>query len=644
MNQRVAVLVDEERNWRRRLAVMLAGLRADLSFAVIDVLLIVLAYVAASVFRMLDPNVVNADRYWRSLVVVLPFVVVIHVLSNLVAGVYGHVWEYASVSEARRVLVGSTIASGVIVSTAIGWDLTHVQLNPVPLGTLVMGATFTIAAMGAVRFRSRMFSFQRMRSDADRPRILVVGTDSTAASFAQTVVNSREGELVGFISSGSTSEARHIAGAHVLGGLPDLRDVVSALGINQIVLSRPEPATVRKVVDTCLDNQARLSILPDVSGMINGSAGIRDPRDLEVTDMLPRPTVDIDLADVARLVRGRRVLITGAGGSIGSEILHQVSEFDPESVVALDNDETHLYEARLGLGDVASVRLALCDVRERQSVHDVFERFRPDVVFHAAAHKHVPILEEHPAEAVKTNVLGTLNLLDACVEHEVDRFVLISTDKAVDPANVMGASKRIAEILVQAFAVRTGPTVFTAVRFGNVLGSRGSVVPTFVEQIKRGGPVTITDPEMTRYFMTIGEAVQLVLQASAMARGGEIHVLDMGQPVRIVDLAHRMIRLAGLVPGRDIDIHVVGRRPGEKLTEELSIEPLQSSEHPRIRTVRPAIPGGPVTVLDAIGLLRGAVANGESDQVRSIMFDLIAARADHEVVNLDELEPVRQWS
>jgi FlaA1/EpsC-like NDP-sugar epimerase len=313
-------------------------------------------------------------------------------------------------------------------------------------------------------------------------------------------------------------------------------------------------------------------------------------------------------------------------------------------VIALDHDETHLHDALVALGGDDRIVVTLCDIRDRARVDTIFDTWRPDVVFHAAAHKHVPILQDNPDEAVKTNVLGTANVIDACHRFFADRFVLISTDKAVAPANVMGATKRFAEIVTQSAQHRQSGCVFTAVRFGNVLGSRGSVVPTFVNQIKNGGPVTITDPEMTRFFMTIGEAVQLVLQAGAIAEGGEVHVLDMGQPVRILDLAHRMIRMAGLVPGEDIAIEIVGRRAGEKLTEELAIAPLEASAHPRIRIARPGLPGGPATIHTRLEALRYCIEQGDILSTMDIVNDVLTTDRSDEVVDLTSASRIAEWS
>jgi FlaA1/EpsC-like NDP-sugar epimerase len=317
-----------------------------------------------------------------------------------------------------------------------------------------------------------------------------------------------------------------------------------------------------------------------------------------IEDLLGRKQVETDLVAVAAMLRGRRVLVTGAGGSIGSEIARQVAGYDPTMLVLLDHDETHLHDVVMSLEELETrphhedlrVETVLADIRDRERVFGIFMRYQPEIVFHAAAHKHVPVLELHPEEALATNVLGTANLADAAVFTGAERFVLISTDKAINPASVMGASKWLAEQVVR--SLQNGHSVLCAVRFGNVLGSRGSVIPTFFRQISNGGPVTVTDPNMTRYFMSVQEAVQLVLQAAALSIGGEVFTLDMGEPVRILDIAERLIKLSGRIPGRDVPIEIIGIRPGEKTVEEVVAPDEQPvpSGHPAIVVSKPPVP------------------------------------------------------
>ena len=403
---------------------------------------------------------------------------------------------------------------------------------------------------------------------------------------------------------------RALHGVTVLGGRSAIPALAAKLDADEVLLAIPSATsgTVRDVAAACEEAGVSLRVLPSVRETVGGRVTARDLRDLQIEDLLGRQQVETDLASVRRLLHGRRVLITGAGGSIGSEIARQVRGFQPATLMLLDNDETHLHDLLLTLDGARTVSV-LADVRDRERVLEVFREHRPQVVFHAAAHKHVPILEEHPQEAFRTNVLGTANVVEAATLSGAERFVLISTDKAVRPSSVMGGSKRMAEQIVRGLPGHG--TALCAVRFGNVLGSRGSVIPTFLTQIAAGGPVTVTDPEMTRYFMSVEEAVQLVLQAAALARGGEVFTLDMGEPVNILELANRLIRLSGRVPGRDIAVQLIGPRPGEKRHEELvdDDEAPEPTGRPGIVVATPR-PPDPAALRRSLREMEGLVRDG----------------------------------
>ncbi|HEY6627529.1 MAG TPA: polysaccharide biosynthesis protein, partial [Acidimicrobiia bacterium] len=491
---------------RRAISVAAASFRADILFAMTDVLIIMGAYSMALLIRMLDSGIDEPRKYFIDLALALPLIIVIHLLANVISGAYGHVWEHASIDEALKVVIANAFAGGVVLGvTLILKELPdHIV---VPITVVVMGSFLTLAGMGLVRFRSRLFSFRKTGGGS---RILIVGTGREAAVFARQVPTLADQALVvGFISEGPTESAsvRRLAGLRILGHLGELADVVREHQVDEVVVVGTDPVRTREVVDRCLEVDVRLRILPVAEDIMDDRSTAVDVRDISVEDLLSRPRVATDLEEVAQLLKDKRVLITGAGGSIGGEIVAQVLGFEPAGVWALDRDETLLHDASLGWNGEAHIVLA--DVRDATKTLRTFERIRPDVVFHAAALKHVPVLEEFPDEAVLTNVIGTRNVIEAGSRAGMSHFVLISTDKAVDPASVMGATKRIAELMVQLGQHRNDGCVYTAVRFGNVLGSRGSVIPTFVEQIKTGGPVTVTDPEMTRYFMTVDEAVQL---------------------------------------------------------------------------------------------------------------------------------------
>ncbi|MGH9079939.1 MAG: SDR family NAD(P)-dependent oxidoreductase, partial [Acidimicrobiales bacterium] len=392
---------------------------------------------------------------------------------------------------------------------------------------------------------------------------------------------------------------------------------------------------VEKVLLACEKAGLTMKVLPGVSHLVKGSGpgtSLRQLREPQIEDLLGRDAIPIDLATVRRSLEGRSVLVTGAGGSIGSEICRQVADLDPAVLVLLDHDETHLHDTVATIA--GPTEQALVDIRDRSAVTDVFNRYRPEVVFHAAGHKHVPVLEEHPVEASATNVFGTLNVVTAATGVGTQRFVQISSDKAVRPSSIMGATKRLAEQIVLAHAPRGAS--YCTVRFGNVLGSRGSVIPTFSRQIANGGPVTVTDARMTRFFMSVEEAVQLVLESSMLSDGGgEIFMLEMGEPVRILDLAERMIRLSGYRVGGDVAIDIIGARPGEKFNEELRTpeEEILTTYHPYINQLIP-ITVGPQQFATGLEQLREATAERDSASVRKLIFAIAASSGSPQYVEV----------
>ena len=549
-----------------------------------------------------------------------PLVVAVHILANVVYGAYGHVWQFASIAEAVKIVLANLSAGAVLFVGLILFRIAADGQGPIPIGSLVLGALLTLCLMGLVRFRARLFSFHRIdnrQGERRRSKVLIVGTGRSAVDLARHLNKNLEKQVLGFVSTSATSNRRMLADLPTLGGIEAVPGLVEDKGIDEVIVAcEGGPPIVRRLIDLCLAVDVRLRIVPDLDSVLSSGRAVQDVRDLQPDDLLERAAVQTDLEPVAHLLTGLPVMVTGAGGSIGAELVRQIAQFKPSLIIALDHDETHLHQASM-TWDEADVEIeqVLCDIRDRRRLMRVFRNYEPRIVFHAAAHKHVPILERQPEEAVKTNILGTMILIEAVKRSSVERFVLISTDKAANPVGVMGASKRIAEMLIQAEAALPGPVHFSAVRFGNVLGSRGSVVPTFMEQINSGGPVTVTDKEMTRYFMTIPEAVELVLQASAIAEEGRVLVLNMGQPVKIVDLAHRLIRMAGLVPGRDIEVVFTGQRPGERLHEVLSTIPLIPSQHPQISIADQGFPS-PVMLLDTMSTLIRLAAAGDSETLR----------------------------
>lgn len=562
-------------------------IRSDAPLVLLDILLVVATYLGTLVVRM--EGSVDSD-YWHSFWLFMPAVVLVHLSANYLFGLYGQMWRYASVQEARRVvLAGLTATIGVVLLV----EVSSGQVRVIPLSVAVFGPILAFVAFGTIRFQSRLFAFRR-RVEHDEPtRVIVVGAGEAGSLIVRDILRHPEFGLipVAFVDDDPRKIGLSLHGLRVW-SRASIPSIAERLQADQVLLAIPSATSdaVRDVAEQCEAVGLTLRVLPSVRETVEGRVTARDIRDLRIEDLLGRQQVEMDEEAVRGMLEGRRVLITGAGGSIGSEIVRQVLMFEPERVLLLDHDETHLHDVMSGIAPSASVGCVLADVRDRDRVLDVLRAERPHVVFHAAAHKHVPLLETHPAEALRTNILGTANVAEAAMAAGVERFVLVSTDKAVRPESVMGSSKWFAEQVVR--SLQNGGPALCAVRFGNVLGSRGSVIPTFLRQIASGGPITVTDPAMSRFFMSIQEAVCLVLQAAAMSHGGEVFTLEMGEPVNILELARRLIRLSGRVPDRDVRIEVVGRRPGEKLVEDLldEAEQPEPSGHVGIMISHPRMP------------------------------------------------------
>jgi FlaA1/EpsC-like NDP-sugar epimerase len=585
-------------------------LRRDAPLAALDLGVASFSYLLTLALRF-DGSV--PDRYWSSFWRFLFIALAVHLVVHQLAGLYGQVWRYASVQEARRVVLAGC-ASGIgVVTASVLVGLATGGLRALPLSVTIFGAVLTMLGTGALRFQSRLLATGRPVRDAEQPNVLIVGAGAAGSVILKDLLRSPSlgWHPVGLVDDDRRKVGRRLHGVPVRGPRAAIPRLVKELKADVVLLAIPSATSelVREVAGLCERALTTLKVLPSVHETVGGKVTIHDIRDLRIEDLLGRQQVDTDLDAVKAMLRNRRVLVTGAGGSIGSEIARQVANFGPASLVLLDHDETHLHDVVMSLdeyraelsqatgvidlaGTGMELETVLADIRDRERVFSVFVKHRPEIVFHAAAHKHVPVLEGHPAEALATNVLGTANLADAAVANGVGHFVLISTDKAINPVSVMGTSKWLAEQVVRSLQDH-GQSVLCAVRFGNVLGSRGSVIPTFFRQIARGGPVTVTDPRMTRYFMSVQEAVQLVLQAAALSTGGEVFTLDMGEPVRILDVAERLIRLSGRIPGRDVPIVITGARPGEKMVEDIVApeEEQLPSGHPSIVVSRPPVPG-----------------------------------------------------
>ena len=602
----------------RRIPVLASRVRAQILFMVLDAVCVVAGYSAAEVFYW--RNVAPTAYGWHFAVFVV-IVMLVTLVCNQIYGLYGRMWRHAGLEEARQIILSSgTVAVFLLVIYAAiqlaGYQVVHPEV-------LVIGLILATLGMSLMRFQSRIFAWQR-GSRGSGLRVAIIGSRDAAASAVREMIRHPDAGLipVAVFDDDASVHGMSLIGVPIVGAIRDIPAATSRYMLQEVLLAIPDasPEMIADVLHTTEAAGITLKVLPTVHDVVTGRTGmfaIRRAREPSIEDLLGRTPVATDLEGVRLSLESHRVLVTGAGGSIGSEICRQVAGFGPAELVLLDHDETHLH-------DTASVlespcHQALVDINDRETLFEVFERYRPDVVLHTAAHKHVPVLEDHPVEAARTNVFGTLNVIDACAAFGVTRFLLISSDKAVRPSSIMGASKRAAEQVLLHRSPQGG--LYCAVRFGNVLGSRGSVIPTFARQIKSGGPVTVTDPRMTRFFMSVEEAVQLVLQASLLSEGRDIFMLEMGEPVPIIDLARRMIQLSGGRVDVDIPIKIVGIRPGEKLSEDLCEpdEEIWETEHPSISRLLPVT--APQEWFDScLSQLGDAMYRGDAGKVRQLLF------------------------
>jgi FlaA1/EpsC-like NDP-sugar epimerase len=568
---------------------------------VIDGPVVFACFFTAYYLRFLDtPNPGSADSPSMLAVKLLP-VAGLYVAVNHLTRLDGRVWRYATAAEALAVGRASGIAGGIVLlaDLAVGWG----RIRPLPLSVVLTGGFLTFSAFVAVRYRSRLLtgSFGKRQLKANRPasatRTMIYGAGEAGQLVAWRLLTLSEGneyELVGFLDDDVQKVGRKIHGIPVLGGREDLDRVVMRDRVDLIVLAMNNVSgeEVRTILTAAQETPAKIRIVPDLFEWMS-STGDAPLREVRPEDLLGRKPHSGDTAVGGALIAGQTVLVSGAAGSIGSELCRLLGSLEPQALVTLDSNESGLFdlatELRAAHGDLR-LETVITDVTREPSIHRTFEKLRPDVVFHVAAYKHVPLMEDFPEEAARVNILGTWNVLSAARAVGTKRFVFVSTDKAVNPTSIMGATKRIAERLVSSEppsrrrgSAQSDPCC-TSVRFGNVLGSRGSVVPTFAKQIAMGGPVTITDERMTRYFMDISEAASLIIQAAVMTTDRDVFMLDMGEEIRVEDLARKMIRMRGLRPGLDVEIVYTGVRPGEKLQEELHdlMEDKTPTSHPLI--------------------------------------------------------------
>ncbi len=557
-------------------------------FFILDGLVLLLTPLAALMLRL--DTVTVPEKFVAGLIGYTAVALIVRLAVFYWFGLYQRYWRYASIEEVVQIGLAVSTATLLLLLLFIGSRAIYPYLFPRSIPFI--DGLLTLIFVGGTRLSVRVMAsgWYGAQPDGDS-RVLIMGAGDAGAIVVRELQRSPHRGLtpIGFVDDDVRKQGIRIHDVPVLGGRGDIARLIPQFGIDRVIIAMPTApgSIIREIVTICEKAGVKTQMIPDIYELLDGTLHVNQIRDVDIEDLLRREPVQTDTAAVRELIAGQRVLITGGGGSIGGELCRQVMLAEPAELIVVGHGENSVFEIfhelRRLRPDGPKITPLIADTRFPDRINQIFERVRPQIVFHAAAHKHVPLMERNPAEAITNNVLGTRNLLNAALANDVGHFVMISTDKAVNPTSVMGVSKRTAELLVHQ-AARKSKRPYVAVRFGNVLGSRGSVVLTFKKQIAAGGPITVTHPEIVRFFMTIPEAVQLVLQAAVLGSGGELFVLDMGEPVKIVDLARDLIELSGLEVGRDIEIRYTGLRPGEKLYEELFIpgESYQRTRHDKI--------------------------------------------------------------
>ena len=562
-------------------------------FLVITDIILINGSVFLSMIMRFEINIASVpEEYIQKYIVnVIPFTIVTLIIFWCFR-MYHSLWQYASIAELYKIVEACVVAelAHLCVTSFMGWML--------PRSCYFTSGVFLIVAMSASRFMYRLLRqlINEYRHTSEQVKIMIIGAGEATSVLMREISNSRyldNSKVVCIIDDDLGKVGKYIRGVKIVGTRDHIKEYARYYDIDEIIFAIPSASTKdkREILNICKETSCNLKILPGVYQMVDGEINIKDLRNVDVLDLLGRDPVKVDIESIMGYVKDKTVLVTGGGGSIGSELCRQLVSHKPKCLVIFDIYENNAYdiqqELKIKYPD-ANVVTLIGSIRNTSRLESVFEQYKPDIVYHAAAHKHVPLMEVSPNEAIKNNVVGTWNVAKMADKYGVKKFVMISTDKAVNPTNVMGATKRICEMIIQSFNEKS-KTDFVAVRFGNVLGSNGSVIPLFKRQIEAGGPVTVTHPDIIRYFMTIPEAVSLVLQAGAYANGGEIFILDMGEPVKIDDLAKNLIRLSGYTLGVDMEIKYTGLRPGEKLYEELLMneEGMQDTDNKLIHIGRP---------------------------------------------------------
>ncbi|MBU3213947.1 polysaccharide biosynthesis protein [Clostridium estertheticum] len=556
-----------------------------------DAVLINLAYILAFFFIY---NYKNFRFYSSSYKEIALIVTVIYITCFYIFKLYESLWRYASIDE-FMLIIGACLTSNIVMIVFV-----RIIGHPFAYGVSIIACAFSIIFIVGLRMSFRVYGrFESMvncnASKIVQSRVMIIGAGSAAAMVIKEMKSSSQSKYmpIAVIDDEVYKKGNNIAGVKVLGNRKDIPKIVIEKCIETIVIAIPtiEDEDKKEILEICKKTNCKIEIIPGMYEIINGKVSLNQIRKVEIEDLLGRKAVKLDMQGITSYITNKTILVTGGGGSIGSELCRQIIKFNPKQLIVFDIYENNAYDLQMELEykyPKLDLLVLIGSVRDKKRLEDVFKKYSPNIVFHAAAHKHVPLMENSPMEAIKNNVFGTYNVAECAHKFNVERFVMISTDKAVNPTNVMGATKRMCEMIIQSMD-KISKTHFVAVRFGNVLGSNGSVIPLFKKQIEHGGPVTLTNKYITRFFMTIPEAAQLVLQSGAYAQGGEIFVLDMGKPVKIYDLAWDLIKLSGFIPDKDIKIEITGLRPGEKLYEELlmSEEGLTNTKHEKIFIGKP---------------------------------------------------------
>lgn len=555
--------------------------------ALADIIAVIFSYGCALWIRF-DLHITKIpDEYKEGYLYYIAAAVIIMLIVYKILKLYQSIWSYAGINEVISTFIGAAISAAAACALTL-------PFAAMPVSFYIFGWILMFLSTGFIRLAYRLLRrfYRKMEPEKDEKHsnIMIVGAGAAAAALLKEYVTSQrlKDKVVCLIDDNKNKRGRYLEGVPIAGGREDIPKCVDKYNVNKIIIAIPtmDAQNRKDIIDICKYTGCQVQLVPGIYQMINGEVTVSQLRDVDIEDLLGRDPIHMNIEEVLGYVKDKVVLVTGGGGSIGSELCRQLAAHKVKQLIIFDMYENNAYEIQQELKynyPDLNLLVLIGSVRNSNRLEVIFKTYRPEIVYHAAAHKHVPLMEDSPNEAIKNNVIGTYKTAIRADKYHVERFVLISTDKAVNPTNIMGASKRLCEMIIQMFAQKSN-TIFTAVRFGNVLGSNGSVIPLFKKQIAHGGPVTVTHPDIIRFFMTIPEAVSLVLQAGAYAKGGEIFVLDMGEPVKIADLARNLIRLSGYTPDVDIKIEFTGLRPGEKLYEELLMasEGLKKTENQRI--------------------------------------------------------------